>query len=121
MTNSESFKSKVKVTGKTPAEGNTKDVQKAVPSTYLSSFWRTLERLLTNCEVNLILTWSSTCVITNSTGRATFAITDTKIYVPVVTLSTQDNAKLLEQLKSGFKRTINWNKNLAKKSIERQG
>ena len=40
----------------------------------------------------------------------TFTITDTKLYVPVVTLSTQDNAKLLEQLKSGFKRTINWNK-----------
>ena len=63
-----------------------------------------------NCEVNLILTWSSTCVITNSTGAGRFAITDTKLYVPVVTLSTQDNTKLLQQLKSGFKRTINWNK-----------
>ena len=65
---------------------------------------------LINCEVNLILTWSSTCVITNSTGAGRFAITDTKLYVPVVTLSTQDNAKLLQQLKSGFKRTINWNR-----------
>ena len=65
---------------------------------------------LINCEVNLILTWSSTCVITNSTGAGRFAITDTKLYVPVVTLSTQDNSKLLQQLKSGFKRTINWNK-----------
>ena len=65
---------------------------------------------LINCGVNLILTWSSTCVITNSTGGRRFAITDTKLYVPVVTLSTQDNAKLLQQLKSGFKRTINWNK-----------
>ena len=63
-----------------------------------------------NCEVNLILTWSKDCVITNSTGAGKFAITDTKLYVPVVTLSTQDNAKLLQQLKSGFKRTINWNK-----------
>ena len=63
-----------------------------------------------NCEVNLILTWSSTYVISNSTGTGRFAITDTKLYVPVVTLSTQDNAKLLQQLKSGFKRTINWNK-----------
>ena len=53
------------------------------------------------------LTWSSTCVITNSTGEGRFTITDTKLYVPVVTLSTQDNAKLLQQLKSGFKRTIN--------------
>ena len=66
--------------------------------------------LLINCEVNLILTWSSTCVITNSTGAGRFAITDTKLYVPVVTLSTQDNTKLLHQLKSGFKKTINWNK-----------
>ena len=63
-----------------------------------------------NCEVTLILTCSSTCVITNSTGAGRFIITDTKLYVPVVTLSTQDNAKLLQQLKSCFKRTINWNK-----------
>ena len=65
---------------------------------------------LINCEVNLILTWSRDCVITNSAGEGKFAITETKLYVPVVTLSTQDNAKLLQQLKSGFKRTINWNK-----------
>ena len=65
---------------------------------------------LINCEVNLILTWSKDCVITNSTGAGKFKITETKLYVPVVTLSTQDNAKLLLQLKSGFKRTINWNK-----------
>ena len=65
---------------------------------------------LINCEVNLILTWSKDCVITNSTGTGKFEIKDTKLYVPVVTLSTQDNAKLLQQLKSGFRRTINWNK-----------
>ena len=65
---------------------------------------------LINCEVNLILTWFKACVITNSTGAGKFAITETKIYVPVVTLSTEDNSKLLQQLKSGFKRTINWNK-----------
>ena len=57
------------------------------------------------CEVNLISTWSSTCVITNSTGAERFAITDTKLYVPVVTLSTQDNAKLLQQLKSADRKT----------------
>ena len=74
------------------------------------NFWRTLEIPLINCEVNLILTWSSTCVITNSTGIGRFAITDKKLYVPVVTLLTQDNAKLLQQLKYGFKRMINWNK-----------
>ena len=62
---------------------------------YLSNFWRTLEIPLINREVNLILTWSSTCVITNSTGVGRFAITDTK-YVPVITLSIQDNSKLLQ-------------------------
>ena len=65
---------------------------------------------LINCEVNIILTWSKDCVITNSTDAGKFKITETKLYLPVVTLSTQDNAKLLQQLKSGFKRTINWNK-----------
>ena len=88
-----------------------------VPLKYLSNFWRTLEMLLINCEVNLILTWSSTCVITNSTGAGRFAITDTRLYVPVVTLSTQGNTKLLEQLKSGFKRVINWNKYLSKPDL----
>ena len=72
---------------------------------------------LINCEVNLILTWSSTCVITNSTGAGTFEVTDAKLYVPVVTLSTKENAKLLQQLKSGFKRVINWNKYLSKPEI----
>ena len=65
---------------------------------------------LINCEVNLILTWSPTCVIFPATGEIKFKITETKLYVPVVTLSTQDNANLLEQSKSGFKGTINWNK-----------
>ena len=69
-----------------------------VPLKYLSNFWRTLEIPLINCEVNLILTWSSDCVI-NYTNVANevpiFAITETNLYVPVITLSTQDNAKLL--------------------------
>ena len=69
---------------------------------------------LINCEVNLILTWSSNCVITDSTGAGAFEITDAKLYVPVVTLSNQENIKLLQQLKSGFKRVINWNKYLSK-------
>ena len=65
---------------------------------------------LINCEVTLMLTWSRDCVITNSTGAGKFAIIETKLHVPVVTSSTQDNTKLLQQLKSGFKRTIYWNK-----------
>ena len=107
---SESFKSKVKITGKTPDDGNTKDVEIIVPLKYLSNFWRTLEMPLINCEVNLILTWSPTCIISAAIGEAKFKITDAKLYLPVVTLSTQGNAKLLQQLKSGFKRTINWKK-----------
>ena len=72
---------------------------------------------LINCEVNLVLTWSANRVIvyTNVANQgATFAITETKLYIPLVTLSTQDNAKLLQQLKSGFKRIINWDKYLSK-------
>ena len=110
ITQSESFKSKIKITGKTPAAGNTKDVEIIVSLKYLSNFWRTLKMPLFNCEVNLILTWSIHCAITNSTGAGKFAIIETKFYVPVVTLSTQGNAKLLQQLKSSFKRTNNWNK-----------
>ena len=63
------------------------------------------------------MTWSSTCVITDSNGAGTFAITNTKLYVPVVTLSTQENTKFLQQLKSGFKRVINWNKYLSKPEL----
>ena len=65
----------------------------------LSNFWRTLEMTLINCEVNLILTWSAN----NAANQgATFAITEASLYVQVVTLSAQDNAKLLTQLKLGF-------------------
>ena len=81
-----------------------------MPLKYLSNFWRTFEIPLINCEVNLVFTWSRDCVITNSEGEVKFVIAETKLYVTVVTLSTKDNAKLLQQLKSGFKRTINWNK-----------
>ena len=63
------------------------------------------------------MTWPSTCVITNSNGAGTFAITNTKLSVPVVTLSTQENNKFLQQLKSGFKRVINWNKYLSKPEL----
>ena len=120
LANSESFKSKIKITGKTPNDNNVKDVEIMVSLKYLSNFWRTLEMPLINCEVNLILTWSSTFVITNSAGVGTFSITDTKLYVPALTLSTQENAKLLQQLKSGFKRVINWNKYLSKSDLLRR-
>ena len=115
----DSFKFKLKITGRAGNCG-TKDVEIMVPLKYLSNFWRTLEMPLINCEVNLILTWSSTCVLIGTSipnQIATFAITDTKLYVPVVTLSTQENTKFVQQLKSGFKRVINWNKYLSKPEL----
>ena len=115
----DSFKFKVKITGQTGNNG-TKDVEIMVPLNYLSNFWRTLEMPLINCEVNLILTWSSSCVLIATAIQnqaATFKITDTKLYVPLVTLSTQENTKFLQQLKSGFKRVINWNKYLSKPEL----
>ena len=114
---SESFKSKKKITGRTPNNDNKKDVEIMVPLKYLSNFWRNLEMPLINCEVSLILTWPSTCVITDSNGTATFAIANTKLYVPIVTLSIQENTKFFQQLKSGFKRVINWNKYLSKPEL----
>ena len=111
------FKFKQKVTDET-ADGGGKDVEVMVPLKYLSNFWRTLEMPLINCEINLILTWSSTCVLSNDTKTTTFAVTDTKLYAPVITLSTQDNEKLMQQLKSGFKTTINCNKYQSKVIIQ---
>ena len=93
---SESFKSKIKIIGKTPDDDNEKDVEIMVPLKYLSNFWRTLEVPLINCEVNLILTWSSTCAITDSNGAGAFEITDTKLYIPAVTLSTQENTSTIK-------------------------
>ena len=116
----DSSKFKLKVTGRTGNDG-TKDVEIMVPLKYLSNFWRTLEMPLINCEVNLILTWSSSCVLIATSipnQNAIFAMTDTKLYVPVVTLSTQENKfKFLQQLKSGFKRVINLNKYLSKPEL----
>ena len=100
-----------------------KKVEIVVPLKHLSNFWRNLDMPLINCEVSLNLTWSEKCVITSLEKReitntrkdssptsATFKITDTKLYVPVVTLSAKDDNNFLEQLKLGFKRTIKWNK-----------
>ena len=111
----DSFNFKVKFTGQTENNG-TKDVEIMVPLKYLSNFWRTLEMPLINCEVNLILTWSSTCVLV-ATGvqnqSATFAITT----ITTMTLSTLENTKFFQQLESGFKRVINWNKYLSKPEL----
>ena len=111
----DSFNFKVKMTGQTEDNG-TKNVEIIVPLKYLSKFLRTLEIP----SIKLNLTWSGNCVIVSSNDAnqiATFAITDTKLYVPVVTLSTKDNAKLLEQVESSFKRVVNWNKYLSKPEL----
>ena len=87
-----------------------KNVETAVPLKYLSNFLKTLELPLIKCEINFILTWSANCLMLSgnkSKQAATFTITDTKRYVTVITLSGEDNVKLLQQLKSGFKRAIN--------------
>ena len=101
--NSASFKFKQKITG-SAGDNGTKTVHIMVTLKHVGNFCRTLEMSVINCEINLILTFSANCVISNSAANqaTTFSITDTTIYVPVVTLSTQDNVKLLTQLKSGF-------------------
>ena len=117
--NSALFKFKQKITG---SIGNcsTKNIEIMVPLKNLSNFWRTLEIPLTNCEINLILTLPKNCVISNAVAnqKTRFAITDKKLYVPVVTLSTQDTAKLLQQLKSGFKLTIKSHKYQSKTTTQ---
>ena len=115
----DSFYFKTKITGRTNNDGIIK-VEIMIPLKCFSNFWKTLEMPLINCEVELIFTWSAGCVIIYThvaNQNTTVTITETNLYVPVVTLSTQDNAKLLPQLNSGFKRTISWNKYLAKPEL----
>ena len=84
-----------------------------IPLKYISNFWRTFEMPLINCKISLMLTWSKNCFLVAGNGanqKPRSTITDTKLYVLVVTLSSQDNIKLLKQVESSFKRTINWNK-----------
>ena len=135
ITNSESFKYKSSITGKTSnanqgtEQGNTKtkkNLEIVVPLKHLSNFWRSLHMPLINCEISLALTWSENCVWTNITTQttapaqgdnparerinastnATFLITDIKLFVSVVTLLTKYDNNFLKQLKSRFKRTI---------------
>ena len=114
------------------------DIKIVVPLKYLSNFWRSLNITLINCEVELILNWFKNCVLISKATReadydadpavyeidnpenATFRITDTKLYVPVVTLSKENDIKLSEQLKLRFKRTIKWNKYRSQMTIQPQ-
>ena len=85
-------------------------VKIVVPLKYLSNFWRSLEMPLINCKVELSLKWYENCILSSAGTAATFTITDTKLYVPVVTLKIEDNAKLSKLLSEGFKRSVYWNK-----------
>ena len=87
-----------------------KKKKKVSPLKYLSNFWRTLEMLYINCEVSLDLFGSKNFVISAPTEKKKFEVVDFVTYVPVVTLPTEDDIKLLTQLESGFKKKINWNK-----------
>ena len=120
--NSISFKFKQKITVKI-GKDDTKDDEIMVLLRYVNNICKILEMPLINCEINLMTSWSANCFLVASTAAyqmRTFKITDTKLYVPVVTLSTQDNAKLLKELKSTFKRTIHWNKYQSKMTTQTQ-
>ena len=130
--NSKSFDYKTEITGSLDAgEDEKEDVTIAIPLKYLGNFWRSLDIPLINCEITLILSRYKECVLVgrafrgppataanriNSPTSAKFEITDCKLYVPVVTLSAENDNELLKQLKSGFRITIKWNKYMSQRS-----
>ena len=112
--NSESFKSKATLLGKTAdAVNNTnssiKDAKIVVPLKYLSNFWRSLEMPLINCKVYLELNWIEDCILSSNGDSSKFEITDAKLHVPIVSLTTKGSANLAKQLSKGFKRSVYWN------------
>ena len=103
--NAPSFKHKASLISNTEANGTKNGVKIAVPLKYLSNFWGSLEMSLINCKVELSLKWYERCLLT-AANTASFRITDPKLYVPIVTLSIEDNSKLTKLLNEGFKRPI---------------
>ena len=89
---------------------NRNGVKIVVPLKYLSNFWRSLEMPWINGKVEVSLKWYEKYILSSAGTAATFTITDTKLYVPVVTLKIEDNAKLSKLLSEGFKRSVYWNK-----------
>ena len=110
INNASSFKNKANLIGNTEDNGTKNKVKIAVPLKYLSNFWRSLEIPLINCKVEFSLKWYEECILSSAGTAATFKITDAKLYVPIVTLKTEDNTKLSKLLSEGFKRPIYWNK-----------
>ena len=122
--NSTSFKYKVNLLG-TIAAANPDNarvgrlnVKIVVPLKYLSNFFRSLEMPLVNCKIKLNLTWKKECVLSAAADDAVFIINDTKLYVPVVTLSKEDNKDFMEQQNKGFQRSIYWKKYKTKENDE---
>ena len=95
--NAPSFNYKARLIGNTEKNGRKNGVKIAVPLKYLSNFWRSLEMPLINCKIEISLKWIENCMLTTAT-TATFKITDSKLYVPIVTLSSEDNVKLSKLL-----------------------
>ena len=122
--NSNSFKYKVKLLGNIPqlaaddARVGRLNVKIVVPLNYLSNFFRSLEMPLINCKIKLNLTWKKECVLSTDAGDAIFIINDTKMYIPVVTLSKEDNKDFIEQQNKGFQRSIYWNEYKTKELTE---
>ena len=109
--NSSSFKYKVTLLGYPVVANNIAriNVKVVVPLKYLSNFFRSLEMPLSNCKIKLNLTWKKECVLSTDDGNAVFIINDTKMYVPVVSLSKEDNKDFIELQNKGFQRSIYWN------------
>ena len=109
--NSSSLKYKISLLGNPVVAHNIAriNVKVVVPLKYLSNFFRSLEMPLINCKIKLNLTWKKECVLSTDDGNAVFIINDTKMYVPVVTLSKEDNKDFIEQRDKGFQRSIYWN------------
>ena len=113
--NSSSSRYKIELLGNvTEVAGNAAGVRRlnvkiVVPLKYLSNFFRSLEMPLINCKIELNLTWKKECVLSTGVGEAVFIINDTKLYVPVVTLSKEDNKDFIEQRNKGFQRSVYWN------------
>ena len=108
--NASSFKYKANLIGNTQNNGTKNGVKIAIPLKYLYNFRRSLEMPLINCKIELSLKWYEECVLSNAGTATTFTITDAKLYVPVITLKTEDNTKLSKLLSEGFKRSIYRNK-----------
>ena len=108
--NSECFKYKAALAGKTANHNNGKsfaeDTKIVLPLNYLSNFWRSLEMPLINYRVRLKLNWIEDCILSSSGNSVKFEITDAKLHVPLVTLSTKDSVNLTKQLNEAFKRYV---------------